>query len=68
MTRNGVVKVRHLWEQHSHTTWAANHASMEAAGRRVGMDYPTDLSQFDRFFPDEQARAATWRTCDDLGL
>ncbi len=30
-------------------------ASIEAARLRAGVDYPTDLSQFDRFFPDEEA-------------
>ena len=33
-------------------------ASIEAARLRGGVDYPTDLSQFDRFFPDEEACAA----------
>mgnify|MGYP002525567890 CR=1 FL=1 len=32
-------------------------ASIEAARLRAGVDYPTDLSQFDRFFPDEAACA-----------
>ncbi len=29
--------------------------SIEAARLRAGVDYPTDLSQLDRFFPDEEA-------------
>ncbi len=30
---------------------------IESARLRAGVDYPTDLSQFDRFFPDEEACA-----------
>ena len=30
---------------------------IKAAQLRAGVDYPTDLSQFDRFFPDEEACA-----------
>ena len=33
-------------------------ALIEAARLRAGVDYPTDLSEFDRFFPDEEACAA----------
>ena len=33
-------------------------ASIEAARHRAGVDYPSDLSEFDRFFPDEEACAA----------
>ena len=29
--------------------------AIEAAQLRAGVDYPTDLSQFDQFFPDEEA-------------
>jgi transposase-like protein len=29
--------------------------AIDAARLRPGVDYPTDLSEFDRFFPDEQA-------------
>jgi transposase-like protein len=32
--------------------------SIEAARLRAGVDYPTDLSQFDRFFADEEACTA----------
>lgn len=30
-------------------------AAIDAAQLRAGVDYPTDLSHFDRFFPDEEA-------------
>ena len=30
-------------------------ATIEAARLRAGVDYPADLSEFDRFFPDEEA-------------
>ena len=30
-------------------------ASIDAARLKAGVDYPCDLSQFDRFFPDEAA-------------
>jgi hypothetical protein len=49
------IRAKGIFPSCHHSQYTCGVPSADAARLRAGVDHPTDLSEFDRFFPDEAA-------------